>query len=178
MTDTNTTFGTFTYESATRRSAAEARGLRRAVALAAAAATLFAATALFSATQPTAMPLEAEADGSYLVAYAEPEQNRFGVLDGVFGDDNHEMNDAWMGMEVISADGIMLGYVSDAFVNPDGSVDELVITPSGEDSPFFAPVYLPARYAELGLDAVRISLGATRAVATLTPADDLAYLPL
>jgi len=170
MTNTEHTFGSFTFETATRRNAAEARGMRRALALAIISATVFAGTALFSASQPSAGPIE----GAYEVAYANLDADRFGgVLDGVYPEVEHEMNDAWMGMNVVSADGVTLGYVTDAFVNEDGSIDELVIEPSGDNSPLFAPVYLPLRYASLDDNQVTLSLGSARAVATLVPATDL-----
>lgn len=173
MTNTRDTFGTFTYETAGRRSATEAKGIRRALALAIVSATVFAGTALFSSGQPSAGPL----DGAYEVAYANLETDRFnGVLDGIYPEEEHAMNDAWMGMSVYSADGVNLGYITDAFVNEDGSLDELVVMPAGAESPLFAPVYVPARYASLEVDGVMLSLGTSRAVATLTPATDLAYL--
>ena len=78
-------------------------------------------------------------------------------------------------MNVVSADGVALGYVTDAFVNADGSIDELVIDPAGEDSPLITAVYLPARYATLDASQVTLSLGATLAVATMVPASDLAF---
>ena len=72
------------------------------------------------------------------MAYANFDADRFGgVLDDVYPDVEHEMNDAWMGMNVVSADGVILGYVTDAFVNEDGSIDELVIEPSGDEQPAF-----------------------------------------
>lgn len=170
MTNTDHTFGSFTFQTATRRNAAEARGMRRALALAIVSATVFAGTALVSASQPSAEPIE----GAYEVAYANLDADRFGgVLDGVYPEVEHELNDAWMGMNVVSADGVTLGYITDAFVNEDGSIDELVIEPSGEDSPLFAPVYLPLRYASLDASQVTLSLGSSRAVATLVPANDL-----
>ncbi len=170
MTNTDHTFGSFTFETATRRNAAEARGMRRALALAIVSAIVFAGTALISASQPSAGPIE----GAYEVAYANLDADRFGgVFDDVYPEVEHEMNDAWMGMNVVSADGVILGYVTDAFVNEDGSIDELVIEPSGDASPLFAPVYLPLRYASLDAGQVTLSLGSTRAVATLVPATDL-----
>lgn len=170
MTNTDHTFGSFTFETATRRNASEARGMRRALALAIVSATVFAGTALISASQPSADPM----DGAYQVAYANLDSERFGgVLDGVYPEIEHELNDAWMGMNVVSADGVNLGYITDAFVNEDGSIDELVIQPAGDDSPLFAPVYLPMRYASLSASQVTLSLGSSRAVATLVPATDL-----
>ena len=170
MTNTEHTFGSFTFETATRRNAAEARGMRRALALAIVSATVFAGTALFSASQPSAATIE----GAYEVAYANFDADRFGgVIDDVYPDVEHEMNDAWMGMNVVSADGVMLGYITDAFINEDGSIDELVIEPSGDDSPLFAPVYLPLRFASLDASQVTLSLGSDRAVAMLVPATDL-----
>lgn len=69
----------------------------------------------------------------------------------------HPLNDAWMGMNVLTADGAIAGYISDAFVNPDGSIDEFIITPGDADAlPY--PVYVPARFAALEAEAVRIDM--------------------
>jgi hypothetical protein len=156
---------------------AEARGLRRALALAILAATVFAGSALIGAAKPAAMQLGgADAKGARVLAYAEPLPERFGAFDSMFaGEDEHELNDAWMGMTAVSSDGAILGYVTDAFIGEDGEIDELVITPAQGDGPLKTPVYLPAQLAELGDAAVRIAIDA-RAVAQLEPAKDLALL--
>ena len=172
-TTTRDTFGSFAYDAASVRSATETRGMRRALVLAIVSATVFAGTALFSVSQPSAGPF----GEAYEVAYADLDTQRFGdVMDGVYPEIEHELNDAWMGMSVYSADGVNLGYVTDAYVNEDGSIDELVIEPAGVPSPFYAPVSLPTRYASLGADRVTLSLSTARAVATLVPAPDLERL--
>lgn len=173
MTKARDTFGYFTINTTGTRRSAEAKVFRRAVILTIIAATGFAGAALASASQSAAAD-RVLPEGSYQVAYANFDTGRFGgFADAVAPqDDLHELNDAWMGMPVISADGVRLGFISDAFVNEDGSVDELVIEPEG-DSPLWAPVYLPARYAGLQADAVTLSIGATQSVALLAPAGDL-----
>ncbi|WP_193176437.1 PRC-barrel domain-containing protein [Oricola nitratireducens] len=156
--------------------AAEARGLRHALVLTIMAATVFAGLALFAAQQPRAMQLNATAgEADIALAYAEPVPERFGgALDGVFSrDQEHELNDAWMGMTAVSSDGVVLGYVTDAFINEDGSVDEIVIAPAGDGGALSTAVYVPASYAELGGESVHVALDA-RAVARLEPATDLA----
>lgn len=156
---------------------ADARDLRRALFLTIVAATAFAATALASAGTAGAMQLNATAEKSARVlAYAEPKRERFGLFEQDYaGNEDHELNDAWMGMTVVSADGVIVGYVTDAFIDEDGSLDEIVIAPADEEDGFSTPVYVPAQYAELGAEAVHVSLDA-RIIAQLEPATDLAML--
>ena len=48
-----------------------------------------------------------------------------------FGDvflDEHELNDAWMGMSVQTIDGKNAGYISDAILDVDGVVETVVVT--------------------------------------------------
>jgi len=159
---------------------ADARELRHALVLTIVAATAFALTALIGAGTASAMQLNAAAEKSPRVLfYAQPTPERFGFVreeEAAYGGDiDHELNDAWMGMSVISADGVNVGYVTDAFVNPDGSIDEIVIAPSGEAKGPSQPVYVPTRYAELGAQVVQVTLDA-RTIAQLEPATDLAMI--
>ena len=156
---------------------ADARDLRRALFLTIVAATAFAATALASAGSAGAMQLNAAAEKSpRVLAYAEPMPERFGAFENDYaGDVDHELNDAWMGMTVKSADGVIVGYVTDAFINEDGSLDEIVIAPSGDGNGPSTPVYVPAQFAELGAQDVHVSLDA-RVIAQMEPATDLAML--
>ena len=84
-------------------------------------------------------------------------------------------SDCMLELDYDSTAGAVTSVEADAFVNADGSIDELVIDPAGEDSPLITAVYLPARYATLDASQVTLSLGATLAVATLVPASDLAF---
>jgi len=156
---------------------ADARDLRHALFLTIVAAMAFALMALADAGAASAMQLNATAEKSpRVLAYAEPMPERFGFFENDYaGDEGHELNDAWMGMTVVSADGVVLGYVTDAFINEDGSLDEIVIAPSGEQGAPLTAVYVPAQFAELGAETVQVSLDA-RTVAQLEPATDLAML--
>lgn len=156
---------------------AVATDLRHALFLTIVAATAFALAALAGVSSPAAMQLNGEAGKSpRVLAYADPMPERFGLYEEEYaGNDGHELNDAWMGMTAVSSDGVVLGYVTDAFIDHDGSLIELVIAPSGERNAPSTPVYLPAQFARLGGEAVQITLDA-RAVAQLEPATDLAML--
>jgi hypothetical protein len=156
---------------------AEAHDLRHALLLTIVAATAFAVAALFGAGLAAAMQLNAAAEKApRVLAYAEPMPERFGAFDALRSHDGeHELNDAWMGMTVVSADGVVLGYVVDAFIDADGSLDEIVIEPAGTEGAPETPVYVPAQFAELGAQTVQVHLDA-RTVAQLEPATDLAML--
>ena len=95
------------------------------------------------------------------LAYAPPAGERFGVfdpyLDEMTFEDEHPMNDAWMGMSVVTAEGATAGYVSDAFLNEDGTVDEIIVTPA-EGSGLAHAVFVPARYVLLGETAVTVDM--------------------
>lgn len=125
--------------------------------------TLIAATlaiAAFSVTTQAANAFQFGArvqSENTLLAYAEPMTERFGPA--AQADDaeelDHELNDAWLGMTALSAEGEVLGYVSDAIVNSYGEVTDLVISPDMETE---GQVFVPARLAVLGDDAVQLSL--------------------
>lgn len=118
-------------------------------AIAAFSATTMAANAFqFGAEAPAAEPT--------VLAYADPMTERFGPLAQDEAEYvEHELNDAWLGMTVVSAEGEVLGYVSDAIVNMDGEVTDLVISPDMETE---GQVFVPARLAVLGDEAVSLSL--------------------
>lgn len=149
------------------------RGTRRALILSLIAATAFAASALVAVGRPAAMQLHAApAEAAVSLAYAAPLPERFGAFDSVFaGEEEHALNDAWLGMTVVSRDGVTLGYVADAIISEDGLSDELVIVPA-DGGPLAAPVSSPIDLAELGAQNVRLSLSATEAVVRLAPATD------
>lgn len=173
------------FKSFSARPTAEARDLHRTLFLSAVAATAIAIAALVGTGSSAAMQLNTAAEKSpRVLSYADPMPERFGAFDmfdsgysdGAYaGDIDHELNDAWMGMTVVSADGVIVGYVTDAFINADGSLDEIVIAPSGEKTGPSTSVYVPAKFAELGTQNVHVSLDA-RIIAQLEPATDLAML--
>ncbi|MBO6637437.1 MAG: hypothetical protein JJ920_05830 [Roseitalea sp.] len=103
-----------------------------------------------------------------VLAYAEPLPERFADpfaeqrgLDAHDSHDGHPLNDAWMGLNAVTADGVIAGYVSDAFVNPDGSIDEVIITPA-PGTALTHPVYVPVEAVEF--DGVEVGLIMTMAV--------------
>lgn len=103
-----------------------------------------------------------------VLAYAEPAPERFADpfaeqrgLETHDAYDGHPLNDAWMGLNAVTADGVIAGYVSDAFVNPDGSIDEVIITPA-PGTALTHPVYVPVEAVEF--DGVEVGLTMTMAV--------------
>jgi hypothetical protein len=162
---------------------AHIRGLQLAIAAAALAATIFAGMSLALFTSANAFELNASGDDpEYVMAYAEPLPQRFGAFGNdiiapepeFMFEDEHELNDAWLGMSVISEDGVNVGYIMDAFIDETGALDELVLIPASKDV-LAEPVYVPARFAKLGSTAVHITL-TVNALATLEIAGDYAYL--
>lgn len=131
-----------------------------------------------------AMELNAETgDTRYLTAYAEPAPERFGALlrdeispapELYFPEGEHELNDAWLGMSVISEEGVNVGYVIDAYIDEDGMLDELVLMPADAET-LAEPVFVPARFARLGNTAVQLDL-TVAALETLEIAADYAML--
>lgn len=174
MNDTTTNLDHFAYSSTTRRHAAELRGTRRAIVIAILSATAFAGSALYSVSQSMAGQ---NADGVYTMAYADPAPERFGIDPAAeaYAEEEHELNDAWMGMTVVSADGVALGYVTDAFVNEDGSIDEIVVEPGDRKGPLDSAVYVPARFAELGATQVSLTVDSKVAAGVFAPAYELAF---
>lgn len=123
----------------------------------------------------------ADKDDNALIAYAPPVVDRFGDafeaqpwLNAPDDDYMHPLNDAWMGMTVKTADGVAVGYVSDAFVNPDGTIDELIVTPGGDAVAH--PVHVPRSQASLDAAYVKLELTVAE-MRTLEPvSDDVASL--
>lgn len=103
-----------------------------------------------------------------VLAYAEPAPERFADpfagqrgLENHDAHDGHPLNDAWMGLNAVTADGVIAGYVSDAFVNPDGSIDEVIITPA-PGTALAHPVYVPVDAVQF--DGAEVGLTMTMAV--------------
>lgn len=108
---------------------------------------------------------------------AYPDVNSYPEEEGLYSsEEGHVLNDAWLGMTVVSQEGINLGYVTDAFIDENGDLDELVVIPADADSDVLAtPVFVPARFAKLGGNAVNVNL-TIDAFATLEPATEYAGL--
>ena len=111
-----------------------------------------------------AFELDPNGRDARLLAYAEPMPARFGDpfagqsrLEGPAREDAHPLNDAWMGLTAITADGYVAGYVSDAFVEADGTVSELVITPATPDTMPY-PVFVAVHRARPGIHDVMLEL--------------------
>lgn len=66
----------------------------------------------------------------------------------------HEMNDAWLGMPVHSADGKLAGFVEDAYLDVNGDVSELLVSLTDRNY----AVYVDSKYAELTDINVSVSL--------------------
>lgn len=98
------------------------------------------------------------------LAYAPPAPERFEAFqpfldEMTFEDEGHPMNDALMGMSVTTADGKTAGYVTDAYVNEDGTIDEIVVTLGDEGATgFVQAVYVPSRYVLLGEMTVTVDM--------------------
>lgn len=77
-----------------------------------------------------------------------------------FGDvflDEHELNDAWMGMNVLTADGKNAGYITDAILDEDGLIDVVVITPS-EGSELREAIVVGANFVILEANSVKVDM--------------------
>ena len=69
-------------------------------------------------------------------------------------DDEHELNDAWLGISAYSNEGEYVGYIEDAILDHQGNVVELIIgSPESNVS-----VQLEMKYAELEEDRVNLNL--------------------
>ena len=126
--------------------------------------------AVLSATQSAgAFQLENEKTAQApetVLAYADPNFDaRFGNLPDTEESADHELNDAWLGMNVTSENGEVLGYVVDALIGPDGQVTDLVIT---DDPNSEIEVFVPARLATLTDTEVQLSLDANDVAALRT----------
>lgn len=121
----------------------------------------------------------------YVTSYADPAPEGFAMpgdrMDPYGGDayaseETHILNDAWLGLSVMSKDGVNLGYVTDAYIDDNGNMTELVVVPADADSKIVTtPVYVPARHASLGGNAVNVDL-TQEGFATLEPATEYASL--
>jgi sporulation protein YlmC with PRC-barrel domain len=169
-----------TFTSSTVRGAKphlRARGLRHSLALALIGGALFAGS-MIAMERASAMQIDAaRADAGPVLAYADPMPERFGGMsDEVYTDSGeHELNDAWLGMSVVTQDGVNIGYVTDAFLDAFGNIEEIVVAPAENGQSMRTAVYVPARFAKLGLQAVDLTL-TVEGVATLEPATDYALL--
>ena len=160
------------------------RGLRHSLALALIGVALFAGS-LITMERASAMQIDAapaDAGPVLAYAYADPMPERFGGMsdeaytDSAFTDSGeHELNDAWLGMSVVTQDGVNIGYVTDAFLDAFGNIEEIVVAPAENGQSMRTAVYVPARFAKLGLHAVDLTL-TVEGVATLEPATDYALL--
>ena len=77
------------------------------------------------------------------------------------GEWEHELNDAWLGMTVLSADGATLGYVVDAVIGGNGELDELALETAAAGEKILGPnaeVFLPGRLATLGEEFVSLTI--------------------
>ncbi|TCD15302.1 PRC-barrel domain-containing protein [Oricola cellulosilytica] len=148
-------------------------------------AAVLATFAILAPLQATAMQIDTRADQApYVMAYADPSPERF---DGRFGgsaapeqeyfshEEEHELNDAWLGMTVVSQEGVNIGYVTDAFLDEQGLVESLVVIPGDSNAILGEPVYVPARFAKLGNTAVNLTL-TVGALATLEIANEYAQI--
>ena len=76
--------------------------------------------------------------------------------------DMHELNDAWLGMPVVSEDGETIGFVEDAYLDINGEVEELLISISNQK----IAVYVEGKFVTLFDAEVAISLS-TQTIAGL-----------
>lgn len=108
---------------------------------------------------------------SSLLGYAPQEK----FDDGRFGqfnfdsiqpefDEEHELNDAWLGLSAYSNDGNYIGYIDDAILDSDGNVVEIVVSPPQGGT----AVQLQIQYATLEEDRVTLKLTGTQFASILT----------
>lgn len=76
-------------------------------------------------------------------------------------DEPHPLNDAWMGMDVVTQEGMIVGFVSAAFVGDDGSIEELVVQPI-DGVALEQPVWVEGEVASLEEEYVRLSITLAR----------------
>ena len=131
-------------------------------------------------------PADSQLDNvPYVTSYADPAPKGFEMQgdrmdpyadEAYASEETHILNDAWLGLSVISEDGVNLGYVTDAFIDENGNMSELVVVPADADSKIVStPVYVPAQHASLGGNAVNVDITA-EGFATLEPATEYASL--
>lgn len=106
----------------------------------------------------TAQAAETDNQVPYILAYSD---TSFAERHGdPFGDvflDEHELNDAWMGMDVLTADGKTAGYITDAILDEDGIIDVVVVTPS-ENSELRQAVVVGANFVILEAHSVIVDM--------------------
>lgn len=83
-------------------------------------------------------------------------------------EDAHELNDAWLGMPVRDAAGVVIGYVEDAFLDDDGYLSELLVSINGSS----AAVYVDQEHVEYTEVAVLVDLP-VRTIASLEQQEGL-----
>lgn len=69
-------------------------------------------------------------------------------------EDEHALNDAWLGMPVTDASGNTVGFVEDAFLDRDGNLTQILVLLHGSDLPVFINQEL-VEYSEI---AVKVEL--------------------
>ena len=77
-------------------------------------------------------------------------------------DDAHELNDAWLGMPVRDAQGEVIGFVEDAFLDNEGYLTELLVSLNGSG----VAVYVDQSHVEYTEVSVLIDLP-VKAIASL-----------
>lgn len=106
----------------------------------------------------TAQAAEIDNQVPYVLAYSDTSfVERHG---DPFGDvflDEHELNDAWMGMDALTADGKLAGYITDAILDEDGIIDVVVVTPTG-DSELRQAVVVSANFVILEANSVTVDM--------------------
>lgn len=135
---------------------------RRALAAAVLAFALAPASAhAFSLETVAATPDEPGVEAAYASTNGTFDERFAPFTNDAAGEWEHELNDAWLGMTVLSADGATLGYVVDAVIDGNGDLDQLVLETSAAGVNILGPnteVYLPGRLATLGDEAVSLSI--------------------
>lgn len=84
---------------------------------------------VFAIASTSAHAAELDTRADFVLAYADPGDR---AIADPFGDvfmDEHELNDAWMGMEVRTIDGDIAGYISDAILDEDGTIATVFVSP-------------------------------------------------
>ena len=79
-------------------------------------------------------------------------------------DEEHELNDAWLGLSAYSRDGAYIGYIDDAILDDEGNVVEIVVSPPQGGT----AVQLQIEYATLKEDRVTLKLTGTQFASILT----------
>ncbi|MEM8539737.1 MAG: PRC-barrel domain-containing protein [Pseudomonadota bacterium] len=106
----------------------------------------------------TAQAAEYNTQLPIVLAYSD---TSFGERHGdPFGDvflDEHELNDAWMGMDVQTIDGKKAGYITDAILDENGVIDVVIVTPT-EDSELRQAIVVGANFVILEAAHVTVDM--------------------